>query len=151
MGAEGIAGAFREPLHELFEQRFIGPRYHGRDEQALCLRLAFADATSTEPFEHQFQPSPTGVRRSPQKDVQVAETAGQESCNFAESCSGIDQNPAWRELAAYLSQQGDEGMRATVRLAPIVNSRELVDICLLKVPAGYTKISPPDAPASAYW
>ena len=129
MGAEGIAGAVREPLHELFEQRFIGPRYHGRDEQALCPRLACADATSTEPFEHQVQPSPTGVRGSPQKDVQVAETAGQESCNFAESCSGIDQNPAWRELAAYLSQQGDEGMRGTVRLAPIVNSRELVEIC----------------------
>ena len=82
----------------------------------------------------------------------MAETAGQESCNFAESCSGIDQNPAWRELAAYLSQQGDEGMRGTVRLAPIVNSRELVPTyALLKVPAGYTKISPPDTPASAYW
>ena len=94
-GAEGIAGAFREPLHELLEQRFIGPRYHGRDEQALCLRPAFADASSTEPFEHQFQPSPTGVRRSRQKDVQVPETAGQESwlgllpCSILPSAVGM--------------------------------------------------------------
>ena len=59
----------------------------------------------------------------------MTETSGQESGYFPESGTGVNQDPSWCEFATNLLQQRNKRMRRASYTIPIIDARQLVDVC----------------------
>lgn len=59
----------------------------------------------------------------------MTETSGQESGYFAESGTGVNQDPSWCEFMTNLLQQRNKRMRRASYTTSIVNTRQLVNVC----------------------